>query len=432
MSFDNFENYIVKLNVKSVDYDFNHPLNLFSNSESSGTGFFITNSLILTCYHVVKASVNITVLYKQTEEFNGIVKHIFPHDDLAIIEVPPVSDAKIFKFKIINTKHQGDVFTVGFPLNSSTIKITKGIISGYQDSLIQTDAALNPGNSGGPMIIYENNEYCVIGVNVSKMLGGAERTGFIVPIYRFSIIYPDYLTDKVINKPLLYFKFQKLKQKRLLKEIYGNEKINSGIRITIINRNYYIYKHLKENEILLGINGNIIDTNGYIKLPFFPEKISIKNVGLWFKVGDVLSVLIFNPITKQTRTEKIKLQIIDNKLIQYHFIKESQPYYIENNGLILSIFSNEHMNYVKELNIAPTLLMKVFERKFFQNDDLIVYLSDVNYNLIKNKQIEYPVGNIITEINNKTFKNIDEFYNIFQNNVKIIKIKTIDNDIFYV
>jgi len=90
------------------------------------------------------------------------------------------------------------------------------------------------------------------------------------------------------------------------------------------------------------------------------------------------------------------------------------------------------MNYVKELNIAPTLLMKIFQRKFFQNDDLIVYLSDVNYNLIKNKQIEYPIGNIITEINNKTFKNINELYNIVQNNIKIFKIKTIDNDIFYV
>ena len=431
MSFDNFENYIVKLNVKSVDYDFNHPLNLFSNSESSGTGFFITNSLILTCYHVVKAAVNITILYKQTEEINGLVKHIFPHDDLAIVEVPPVSDAKIFKFKIINTKHQGDVFTVGFPLNSSTIKITKGIISGYQDSLIQTDAALNPGNSGGPMIILENNEYNVIGVNVSKMSGGAERTGFIVPIYRFCIIYPKYLTDKIIDKPLLYFEFQKLKQKRLLKEIYGDVNINSGIRITIINPNYYIYNYIKENEILLGVNGNIIDTNGYIKLPYFPEKISIKNLGLWFKIGDIISLLIFNPITKKTRIEKMKLQIINNKLIKYHFMKDSKPYYIENNGLILSIFSNQHMDSIKDLNISPTLLMKVFERKFFQNDDLIVYLSDINYNAIKNKQIEYPIGNIITEINNKTFKTTDELYNIVNNNTKIIKIKTIDNDIFY-
>ena len=45
------------------------------------------------------------------------------------------------------------VVTIGFPYNSENLIITKGIISGYQDSLIQTDSSLNSGNSGGPILI---------------------------------------------------------------------------------------------------------------------------------------------------------------------------------------------------------------------------------------------------------------------------------------
>ena len=107
----------------------------------------------------------------------------------------PIKTLNIFilctpkKFKNLTERYNSDVFTIGFPLNSTNIKITKGIISGYQDSLLQTDAALNHGNSGGPLIILDNENYFIIGINVSKLSGNAEKTGYAVPIYRFTIVH---------------------------------------------------------------------------------------------------------------------------------------------------------------------------------------------------------------------------------------------------
>ena len=63
-----WENIVVKLNVKVNEINFNSPLNTRNIISSSGTGFFITKKLILTCYHVVKYALNIEVLYKQINQ----------------------------------------------------------------------------------------------------------------------------------------------------------------------------------------------------------------------------------------------------------------------------------------------------------------------------------------------------------------------------
>jgi S1-C subfamily serine protease len=121
-----WDNYVVKLNVKSKVIDFNHPLNVYETQNTSGTGFFINKKEILTCYHVVSGAINIDILFKQTNSIQGKIKHIFPDDDLAIVEIDTeLPDIKILEHKIINSRQSGDVFTVGFPLSSTNIKITK-------------------------------------------------------------------------------------------------------------------------------------------------------------------------------------------------------------------------------------------------------------------------------------------------------------------
>jgi hypothetical protein len=433
-----FEKSVVKIVVKYRKHDFNHPHNIFNIAQSSGSGVFITNNLILTCHHVIKSALDIEIIYNKTVNINATVKYIFPDDDLAIIKIDtPLLDVKIIDFEMINNKQLGEVYTIGFPLSSDNIIVTKGIISGFQNSLIQTDASLNPGNSGGPLIIkYDEDNYKIIGINVSKMSGNAENTGFVVPIYRFKIIW-DKIKESLSHdlqiikkKPIWYFDFQKIQQPKLRQIIFGQfKKLPSfGIRVSLLNKSYYISKYFNENDILLSINSNKIDSNGYIKFDFYPEKILIDEIGLWFNEGDLITMHVFNSVTNVIEEKKIILEITKTNIFDYYDVKEQPTYYVENNGLILSILSKQHLNAVKELELTGAQLLKIFDRNIYQRDLFTVYLSDLNYSKVI--FTKYPIGEIIIEINDNKFNNYDEFIKLID--VPITKIKTIENEIYYV
>jgi len=151
--------------------------NLYSDEEvikaASGTGFFISSSgHILSNNHVVDSCQNVKLHYQ------GSVKN------LKTLSVDRINDLALLKANIKPTNYLSlaqedagilkEVIVAGFPFGkniSSQMKVTKGIISslsGFGDnySQIQIDAALQPGNSGGPIVDDSGN---VVGVAVAKL-----------------------------------------------------------------------------------------------------------------------------------------------------------------------------------------------------------------------------------------------------------------------
>ena len=140
---------------------------------SSGTGFYVSNNgHIITNDHVIVGCRNVTI----TKDGKYVEVDVIAYDeknDLAILK----ADIKPKKFYRISKKDpqlMDDVVVAGFPLGtkiSTGIKTTKGSVTslsgvGNNFSEFQTDAALNKGNSGGPIIDKGGN---VIGVAVAKI-----------------------------------------------------------------------------------------------------------------------------------------------------------------------------------------------------------------------------------------------------------------------
>jgi S1-C subfamily serine protease len=423
----NFDNSIVKIEVIINNLDLNNPLNNYNIENVSGSGFFISNNLIITCYHVVKYAVKINIIYKTSIKKNVNLKYIFPDDDIAVLELinnePYITNIQLLKFKIIKYNTDYKVYSVGYPMDSNNIIKTEGIISGYEESYIQTDAAINPGNSGGPLVVLHKGVYKIIGVNVSKLIN-AENTNYVVPCYRFLILLKNIFTYKLTNlvyqKPILLFNYQDLEQKKLIE--YFKLK-DTGILVTNMNKDYYLNKYIKNNDIIISINGKSVDNKGYIKFDFYPEKILINELGFWFTDNDELTFKILS--NNEIKNVNIKLEVIKTNTLNIY--PDTPKYYIIKNNLIFSIITYEHLNNLYQLNLNKIQKINILNRYLRQQNMFTVYLSGLEkYDQEFN---DYPIGDIIIEIDDKIFNNYDEFINIIKNN--ITKIKTINNEIYF-
>ena len=154
------------------------PKNNYSNDEelipaASGSGFAVTSDgYVVTNNHVVKDCNNVEI-YHKGRAIPAIVVNVDPIVDLAIIK----GNFRPEKFYYLSTKRPRlrmsvDVIGYGFGKKiSSNVKVTRGIISSLvgienDSSRFQIDAAVQPGNSGGPIIDENGN---VVGVAVEKV-----------------------------------------------------------------------------------------------------------------------------------------------------------------------------------------------------------------------------------------------------------------------
>jgi S1-C subfamily serine protease len=155
------------------------------NKDGFGSGCFVSNDgYIVTNFHVVSPGGTLTVVDKQGKEFPATLIRKNEFSDLALLKID-TQNAKAFTMpKTKNYKIGDDIFAIGTPKSLELGQsLSKGIISGLRSqnniSLIQTDASVNGGNSGGALVS-KSGEF--IGVVNAKLFGvGVEGLGFSIP-----------------------------------------------------------------------------------------------------------------------------------------------------------------------------------------------------------------------------------------------------------
>jgi serine protease Do len=162
----------------------------------TGTGFLVSDKLLLTNAHVVAPYKEVAVELRNKQRVVGIVRVVSPKRDLAVVELGEPTGAVPLKLDEDDTalRAQDGIRIVGFPVGFP-ISITEGVVSNPYQLLdgqyyVQTDAAINPGNSGGPMI---DDQGAVVAVTTCK-LRNAELIGFGIPAAAASSFLNDYLS----------------------------------------------------------------------------------------------------------------------------------------------------------------------------------------------------------------------------------------------
>lgn len=212
---------VVSVVAKTTNFDpFTGPT---TSQQGIGTGFIIDkNGTILTNSHVVAdPSIQYTVVTKDKKSLSVKKIETDPLNDLAILTVegggnlPTIVLGDSDGLKIGQT-----VIAIGNALGRFDNTVTVGVISGKGrgitasdslgqqpetiDNVLQTDAALNPGNSGGPLLDLDGQ---VVGVNFATTTG-AQNLGFVIPINTAKPVIEGFRSQGRIVKPYLGVGYQ--------------------------------------------------------------------------------------------------------------------------------------------------------------------------------------------------------------------------------
>jgi serine protease Do len=185
-------------------------------SEAGGSGFVISrDGLIVTNNHVIEGASEVKVRLGD-REYTAKVKGADPATDLALLKIDAGDRLKYLELGDSDRARVGDwVMVVGNPLNLNKT-VTTGVISAKGRSLgindvsfenfLQTDAAINFGNSGGPLV---NLQGQVVGI-ASAINYGAENIGFAVPVNTLKDILPQLREKGRVSRGYLGINIQNL------------------------------------------------------------------------------------------------------------------------------------------------------------------------------------------------------------------------------
>jgi serine protease Do len=254
-----------------------------------GTGFIISeDGLVVTNKHVVlDEQADYTVLTNSGRKFEAKVLARDPVQDLAVLKIDQTQQVdnggnySVEKFPVVKLGDSSNLqigqtaIAIGNALGEFRNTVSSGVISGLGrritasdssgafvetlENVIQTDAAINKGNSGGPLLNLKGE---VIGIN-SAVASGAQSIGFAIPINKVKIAIDQVKNTGEIIYPFIGVRYvlvnEQIKEEKNLSVDYGALVIDGGDQGPAVSSDSPAEKAgIKEGDIILEINGEKI------------------------------------------------------------------------------------------------------------------------------------------------------------------------------
>ncbi len=258
-----------------------------------GSGFVVSeDGLILTNRHVVSDSdASYTVVFEDDSTYEATVLAQDQFTDLAIISIEATGLAPLELGDSDSLKQGQTVIAIGNTLGEYSNTVTKGVISGllrdlggnYTD-LIQTDAAINEGNSGGPLL---NLAGQVIGINTAVDRSG-EGIGFAIPINETKIAIDSVKEHGRIIRPALGIRYiqvtEEIAELNSLPYEYGAYiRGGSNKEFGVIPGGAADKAGIEEGDIILEVNQTKIDGDN-----------SLSSLIKGYEIGDTVTLKVYH------------------------------------------------------------------------------------------------------------------------------------------
>lgn len=273
-------------------------LNNNGDTISSGTGFVYQKDskygYVLTNAHVVSNNSNIQGTLSNNKVVTLTVLGTDSYTDLAVLRMDVKDVLQVASIGTSsNVKIGNTVFTVGSPMGSTYLgTVTKGILSGkdrlvatsssgnnsstesFIVKVLQTDAAISPGNSGGPLVDLAGD---VIGITSLKLVNEeVEGMGFAIPIEDAMDYVPYLEKGQTIKRPMMGVQIVDLTNRYLLNR-YGikvDSNVSSGVMLLKVSIGYPAsLSGLRDGDIITKIDNEKITTTSEFKYYLYKHKV---------------------------------------------------------------------------------------------------------------------------------------------------------------
>lgn len=285
----------------------------------SGSGFVYKKDdkygYVLTNQHVIDGSTEIEITNIEGKVSKATLLGEDAYSDIAVLRIDKEDVLQVAELGSSEDAYLGDtVFTVGSPLGKTYMgSVTKGVLSGknrtvtvssqFVMEVLQVDAALNPGNSGGPLVNI-NGE--VIGINSLKLSQSEiEGMGFAIPIELVKTISEKLEKGEEIERPVL------------------------GVSMLDANNTYQLYKNgimldsdVEEGVVVVEVSKNTpAEVSGLKKGDVILEinKVKVSNIAFFraelykYNVGDTITLKILRD--NNIKEIKVKLDVtLENRV----------------------------------------------------------------------------------------------------------------------
>jgi serine protease Do len=369
----------------------------------SGSGVIVSDEgYIVTNNHVIENASEIEVVLNDNSKYIARIVGADPSTDIAVLKIEGKN------FKSVNFGNSDElkigewVLAVGNPFNL-TSTVTAGIVSAKArninllserngqdvvpiESFIQTDAAVNPGNSGGALV---NTKGDLVGINtaIASQTGSYSGYSFAIPVNLVKKVMNDLIEFGIVQRGYLGVKIsdvtQELQEKNKLKDlkgVYVAEVVDGGSADK---------GGLKNGDVILKIGNTEVNSVANLQ-----EEIGKK------RPGDKIDVLI----RQKDGDEVIKSLVLRNKEGETNLISKEE---IKKNAALGATFIELTDKEKKELNISYG-----------------VKITSVTTG--KLKSLGLGIGTIITKVNNEAVETVDQLTSKLNGNNRGILLEIIN------
>jgi S1-C subfamily serine protease len=413
---------MVKIYTVVKKPDFDAPWNMNRIESVTGSGCVIEGNRIITNAHVVSDHTFIQVrLSGHPDKYTARVVDVAHEVDLALLTVdnPDFFDNTPFVPLADLPEIQQEVMVMGFPLGGDTLSMTAGIVSriehqkyvhsGMKFLAIQLDAAINSGNSGGPVL----TQHGLVGV-VMQSLEYSENIGYVVPVPLVQHFLEDLQDGRYDGFPedgvmLLSMENPGMKKK------YGLDTDSHGALVYKVLRDSSAFGIIKPDDIILSIDGHEIANDMTVEFRA-NKRTSADYYTQLHQIGENISLEIIR------NREKLLLELTLDKpygsswIVPAEIYDRKPTYYIYG-GLVLSPLT---LNYLKTFadkhweEYAPDHFITLWRRRnrSVDNEEIVVLIKILPQAV--NKGYEEYSDLQIVKVNDKKINSLRELIAIVE------------------